>query len=106
MALTLNFEVVKHPYLSGQNLRATTGRITADDSYDAANGEALTAQDLKLGTVAALFIEHASVGGVLYLAIYDIANAVVRWYVASTGVEVADAVDLSALTARFLAIEG
>ncbi len=105
MALTLDFNVVKHPYLS-ENLRATQGRITADASYDATNGESLTAQELKLSTVGVLLIEPASVGGVLYIAIYDIANAVVRWFVASTGVEVADAVDLSALQARFLAIEG
>ena len=105
MALTLSFDVVKHPFLS-ENLRATQGRITGDASYDATNGESLTAQELKLGTVGVMFIEPASVGGVLYLAIYDIANAVVRWFVASTGVEVADAVDLSGLTARFLAVEG
>ena len=105
MALTLDFGVVKHPFLS-ENLRAAQGRITGPPSYDDTNGESLTAQELKLGTVGGLFIEPASVGGVLYIAIYDIANAVVRWYVASTGAEVANAVDLSGLTARFFAIEG
>lgn len=103
MALTLNFNIVKIPYLS-QTIKGTVGRITGPDSYDATDGESLTAQELKLGTIAALFVEPISVGGVLYIGAYDIGNAVVRWYVASTGVEVADATDLSGLTARFLAI--
>lgn len=105
MAITLNFDIVKHPYLS-ENFRGATGRITGPASYDATDGEALVAQDLKMSTVAILLVEPASVGGVLYIAIYDISNAVVRWFVANTGVEAADALDLSGLTARFFAVEG
>lgn len=100
---TLNFNVVKNPFVS-QNLRGSVGRYTGPASYSAADGDSLVSQELKIGQVAGMWFEPMSIGGVLYLAVYDISNETVRWYVASTGVEVADAVDLSGGNSRFLAV--
>ncbi len=100
---TLNFNVIKNPFVS-QNLRGTVGRYTGPASYDATNGDSFTSQEMKLGQIAVLLLEPMSIGGVLYEAVYDISNGVVRWYVSSTGIEVANAVDLSGGNARFIAV--
>ena len=85
--------------------RRIQGIYTGPASYAAA-GDPFTAAEAKLGQ-----IDHINFGIAINAAntatrllIYDVTNAIVRWYVPDTGAEVAGTTDLSTFTARFEAI--
>ena len=68
-------------------------------------GDAFVAADIKLGQLDVLIAPAAiTVAGVLYHPSYDYVNGKLLLFVGTTGVEVANATDLSAMKIRFEAI--
>jgi hypothetical protein len=78
--------------------------ITFDSSYPT-GGEALTAANvgLKIG-IDFISFERKTVGGVAYSFEYDRTSGKLIAYVATTGAQVADTTDLSAVTIRAMVI--
>lgn len=77
------------------------GTFTFDDSYPT-GGEAITAATFGLTFLNFLIIQDK--GGSAVLAAWDQTNSKIKAYVRTTGVEVANAVDLSATTVGVFAI--
>lgn len=68
-------------------------------------GDPLVASDLKLGQLDYMDVGNAvTTGGTLYTPVYDYVNSKLMLFVGTTGAQVANATDLSALTIRFEAI--
>lgn len=82
-----------------RNKRFVVSTITFDSSYPT-GGEAFTASDLGLGTVD--FITFAGNGA--NDVVWDRANNKLKVFVASTGVEVANATNLSTLAVDVFAV--
>lgn len=81
------------------------GNYTGPKSY-ATNGDPLGSSDLPgIGTIEYIDVGFAADanGANLRVLVYDYTNAKMRWYVASTMAEVANATDLSGYTVRFIA---
>lgn len=81
--------------------RRVIGKYTGPTLY-AAGGEALTAQDVGLGTIEFLIFELASDGSTVRTLLYDYTNAKVKWF--TTASAEAGAVDFSTFSARFEAV--
>lgn len=82
--------------------RRTLGIYTGPASY-ATGGESITAATFKLGQVHVVLFNPATNGSVIVLLAYDYTNNKVKAF-DMAGVEIANATDLSAYTARFEAI--
>lgn len=68
-------------------------------------GDPFVAGDVKLGQMDVLIpVSVITAAGVLYHPVYDRVNSKLMLYVGTTGAEVANATDLSALLIRFEAI--
>jgi len=66
----------------------------------ATGGDPLDPADFRMGKVFAILGAVAANGTTPYLLHFDVATSTIFWYVASTGLEVAGAVDLSGMTVR------
>lgn len=66
-------------------------------------GDPFTAADVKLGAIHFMDIENASNGTVVLVVRYDYVNNKMDWFDLA-GVEIANATDLSAYSARFEAV--
>ena len=78
-------------------------QYTGPASY-VTGGDALVAQDVKLGTLDLALFEPATDGTNIYALMYDLTNAKVVWYDPSTAAEPAAATDLSGFSAQGLFI--
>jgi len=100
---TIDLTVVR-PFDAAGVRRRVIGQYTGPASY-VAGGDALLANELKLGTIEKLTFENAiNVTPNNRLLTYDHTNEKVVWIIPDTGSEVAGAVDLSGFSARFEAI--
>ena len=81
-------------------LRRYVDTYTGPSSY-ATGGDPIVAGDVGLGRIFACHVGLAvNAAGTIYLLRYFIASAVMKWYVPSTGVEVANATNLSGFSAH------
>lgn len=104
MAATIDFTQFRAE--DGSNTkRRIEGIYTGPSSY-VTGGDPLTPGDLKLGAIDVLLFEHGRNSGhtTFRLLVYNKSGGVVLWIDPTTGAEVANATDLSGLTARFEAI--
>lgn len=104
MAPTLDFNQFRAE--DGSNTkRRVQGVYNGPASY-VAGGDPFTAADVKLGQIDLISFGDGVLAGTvtLYTPVYDYANSKVIWFVGTTGVEVAGAVNLSTLAVRFEAI--
>jgi hypothetical protein len=77
------------------------GIYTGPASY-ATGGNAFTPAEVGMSRIEFLHINHPTNGSVVLLALYDYTNQKVKWFDLA-GNETANATDLSAYTARYLA---
>lgn len=85
--------------------RRIQGIYNGPASY-VAGGDPFLPADVKLGQIDVLTLNDAILAGTntLYTAVYDPINNKIMWFVGTTGVEVANAVNLSTAAIRFEAI--
>ena len=84
--------------------RVATPRYTGPNPYPNAGGtvgDPIAASDLGLRGITGFpgFIAFDPVGGAYRICVYDEVLETIRWFVSTTGVEVANGVDLSAYSA-------
>lgn len=103
MAPTLDFTTFRAE--DGSNTkRRIEARYTGPASY-VTGGDSFLPADIKLGAIDVIhFGDALSAAYASYELAYDYTNEKVVWFANSTGTEVANATDLSALTSRFEAI--
>lgn len=104
MAPTLDFTQFRAE--DGSNTkRRVQGVYNGPASY-VAGGDPFTPGDVKLGAIDVLNLSDGVLAGTatMYSLVYDYANQKVQWFVGTTGVEVANAVNLSTAAIRFEAI--
>lgn len=82
------------------------GRMVGPASYTNPGGDPVTPASLGLGRVEVVLFEAAldASNANPRTLVYNTATGVVRWFVTDTGVEVANATNLSGFSARFEAI--
>lgn len=104
MAPTLDFTQFRAQDLSAVK-RRTQGAYFGPASY-VQGGDPLTPGDLMLGQIDVLMFTDVILAGTttMYTVYYDFVNQKVIWFVGTTGIEVAAAVNLSTGQARFEAI--
>ena len=103
MALAV-VDVLSSVKFEGTNKKITIADVTFDASY-LADGEALTAAELQLASIDVLIADVKQGATLLDTEVFwDYANAKLIAVVGSTGVEVANAVDLSAVVASVFAV--
>jgi hypothetical protein len=103
MALTVT-DVLTTSNIEGTDKGLRIVDITFDNSY-LADGEAITPAELQLSTIDVFIADVKQAATLLDNEVfYDYANGKLVAVVGSTGVEVANAVDLSGVTVRALVI--
>ncbi len=100
MAANISFTSVIVAFDNWSTQRAVNADYVGPKSYPA-NGDPIVGSDFKtIGTLSNVVGNAIDASGNLRLLVFDPVNNSIRWYVATTGVEVAAAVDLSAFSAR------
>ena len=104
MAPTLDFSQFRAE--DGSNTKRRIQGVYSGPASYVAGGDPFVPADAKLGQIDVLSLQDGVLAGTttLYTAVYDYTNQKVIWFVGTTGVEVANGVNLSTLTARFEAI--
>ena len=90
----------------GSNTKRRIQGVYSGPASYVAGGDPLVPGDLKLGQIDVLNYNDGVLAGTntLYTLVYDYVNQKAMWFVGSTGVEVAGAVNLSTAAIRFEAI--
>ncbi len=97
------FDITISPADLSASLRRQVFEYTGPASYTT-GGEAIPADTVRMGTIHAVVGGTISDGTDVYLVWFDEPNGNLLVFVASTGVEVANGVDLSGFTGRLEAI--
>lgn len=93
----MTFDSTIAPYDQSATLKRQIATYTGPASY-ATGGDAVDAGVIRGGRLLAIGAAVATDGTTAYLLWLDVANQKILWFVASTGLEVAALVDLSAFT--------
>jgi hypothetical protein len=100
---TISLTTISEPYATLGYHRVTMGRYTGPASY-VTNGDSFLPAEVGLGVIDFIDFENAiDATPANRLLTYNVSTNLVTWVIPSTNAEVANGVDLSTFSARFIA---